>query len=324
VRIFSGSATAGITQWLRAAADEGWQAAVKFQADKFRELEKHWNEPNKCAKVAFGRKNGTVTLHRGDTGDETVKVEANLGGLPAKATWTLTDSSNAFITLAGGTANPTSFGYKVAAAGSAFQVKASVRSVSKAGVAEESWLQPTEQSSTSVISGNFSGELSLSTLNGPSVTSFNGSATFNRSTPDVIGGPNGSFNLFSGNITIHVSGQEGLGVTGCKWSGTTVVELPIGPTSGGMGVFGTPPEFKEPYSYSIRVATPFGTNLTFTRHDCPSGAAEYEGTEQTIPVGAELDVGEQTSEDGVHYAGSDEEIQGSLTKTETWAFEAQD
>ena len=139
----------------------------------------------------------------------------------------------------------------------------------------------------------------------------------------MIGGPNGSFALFSGNVTIHVSGQEGLGVTGCQWSGTRVVELPTGAASGGMGVFGEPPEFKEPYSYSIRVGTPFGTELTFTRHDCPEGAAEYEGTEQTIPIGAELNTGEEVSEDGIHYAGSNEENAG-LTKTETWSFEAQD
>src|SRR5207344_2852191 len=97
--------------------------------------------------------------------------------------------------LAAGTANPTHFGYKVPAAGNGLVVKVTIKSVSKAGVAEDSWIQDTDQDSTAVISGNFSGETSISTLNGPSVTSFNGSAVFNRSTPDLIGGPNGNYDL---------------------------------------------------------------------------------------------------------------------------------
>ena len=110
-------------------------------------------------------------------------------------------------------------------------------------------------------------------------------------------------------------------MTGCQWSGTAVVELPLGEKSGGMSVFGTPPEYKEPYTYGIRIVTPSGSKVTFTRHDCPEGAAEYEGTEETIAFVAELDTGSQESADGIAYMGSDEEVAGSATTKKSWSFE---
>jgi hypothetical protein len=160
-------------------------------------------------------------------------------------------------------------------------------------------------------------------MNGPSVTSWNGGATLKRSSPDVIGGPNGAYELEAGSLTVHVSGQEGLGVTGCEWSGTEFVNLPAGPGYGSAGVFGTPPEFIAPYNYNIKVVTPFGTMLTFTRKNCPEGAEEEEGTEQTIPFSVEFRTGEQVSEDGIHYAGSTEENQAGAIFTHSWVFEGQ-
>jgi hypothetical protein len=162
---------------------------------------------------------------------------------------------------------------------------------------------------------------------GPSVQSWNGFATLERTTPDILGGPNGSYALTAGSVTYHVSGIEAL-ISACHWAGTATVVLPAGPSSGAAGVFGTltgnPPQLLAPYEYSVQVSTPFGpqSEIEFTRSNCPEGAEELEETSERIPFGVVFNTGSQTSADGFHYAGTTEESQGSLTKTETWVFEA--
>ena len=128
-----------------------------------------------------------------------VNVEAKAGGLPTKSTWTLIDRGIAEIDLATGTGQSRRTSVtKSPRPGNGLVVKVTIKSVSKAGVAEDSWIQDTDQDSTAVIPGSFSGEISISSLNGPSVTSCNGSAMFDRRTPDLVGGPVGSFDVFSG------------------------------------------------------------------------------------------------------------------------------
>ena len=145
-----------IAQKLLKASKDGFAATVNLAIKKYRELEKTWNEPNRCAKLAFGRANRSLTLRRNDTGSETVRVDAQPGGSPQKATWELTNMEFAQVSLAGGTANPTSFDYKVLYAQPNGEVRAKVKAVSKAGVAEDTWIQKTDQDSLNEISGTFS------------------------------------------------------------------------------------------------------------------------------------------------------------------------
>jgi hypothetical protein len=205
------------------------------------------------------------------------------------------------------------------------QVKVTVKFTSTAGVGEKSWTQPTDQDPVNHLKGNFSGEIIRETLKGPSIESWNGGATLDRSGPLVLGGATGSYNLASGSITYHLSGQEGLGVTGCKWSGTRVVSLPAGPSSGSAGVFGAPPTFSDPpYSYSISISTPPLEEITYSRNSCPEAAQKegWEGKEETIPFGVSFNTGEQESPDGIEYSGSTEESAG-VTIKQSWAFKGE-
>jgi hypothetical protein len=310
-----------VAQRLKASADKGFAKTVDFEMKQYRELEQGWNQPNTCARLAFSRASRSLTLRPGDTGNETVRLDATRGGSPAAAMWSLSGQENGTFELNSDSANPTTFRYTVIRSGNGVEVKGTFKSISKAGVAEDSWIQKTS-GEVNHLTGNFSGEIVRSTEKGPSVESWSGTATLDRSGPNVSGGAVGSYALASGGITYQVSGQEGLGVTACQWSGSKVVELPAGSASGSGGVLGAPPKFIEPpYTYSIRISTPPLVEFTFTRHDCPPGAEEEEGKEETIPFGAELDTGEQTSPDGIVYTGSKEESFLNTTITENWNFE---
>jgi hypothetical protein len=292
----------------------------------YRAAEPRWSEfnPPYCAEPVFSPDSETLKLKKGDKNTLSIYAKAKDGGRASAARWTLLGAENADFSPTSSEDPSPSISYTVTNAPKGGKVRVTVKFTSTAGVGEKTWTQPTDQESISKLTGNFSGEIAVSSVNGPSVQSWNGGATLERSIPAVIGGPSGPYDLSAGTITYHVSGQEGLGVTDCQWSGTKVVELPAGPSSGSAGVFGAPPEFIEPpYSYSIRVATPPLSEFTFTRHDCGKSAEEagYEGSEQTIPFAAELNTGEQVSEDGIHYTGSTEENQGGATHTQSWVFE---
>jgi hypothetical protein len=326
LNIFSPAIRPLVADRLRKSADRGFAKTVDFEMKKYRELEEGWTTPNTCAKLEFGRKNGSLTLSQGEGGDETVKVNAVAGGSPATAKWSLTEQTNGTFSLSSDSANPSGFHYTVTHAGDGIEITGKFKATSKAGVAEDSWVQKTKLDSTSKLVGNFSGEMVIPTSSGPSLHSWNGFATFERTTPNILGGPNGSYALTSGSVTYHLSGIEAQ-ISACHWSGTATVILPAGPASGAAGVLGTmqgnPPQLLAPYGYSIQVSTPFGpqSEIEFVRTNCPEGAEELEETSERIPFGVAFETGPQSSADGLHYAGTREEDQGE-TLTEAWVFEA--
>ena len=306
-------------------ADENFAAAVEKAIGKLEEKEAIWNQPNRCAKIEFNPAADTLTLKRNQKGSFTARTDAQKGGAPGSAKWTLLDSQNALVGPGKALANPATFSYTVLNAGKDVIVSATFKSVSRAGVAERKWTQKTEDLETiNHLIGNFSGEIVIPTLKGPSVQSWSGGATLDRSAPAVVGGATGPYTLSAGSVTYHLSGQEGLGVTACQWSGTRVVALPAGAGSGSAGVFGAPPDFTAPpYEYSIRIVTPPLEEITFTRHSCPEGAEEEEGKEVTIPFLVEFNTETQTSADGIDYSGSREEKSGGATITQSWVFKGE-
>ena len=287
--------------------------------EKYRELETVWNEPNRCAKLKFDRADESLTLARGESGDETVRVEARDGGAPPKADWTVTGQENGAFSLNSHGDNPTSFHYEATRAGKGVKVKGTFKAVSKAGVAEKSWTQKTKEDSINQITGSFGGESwGESPTAVPSRQQWTGVATFQRLTSE--GGAGGIYVLTSGNVSIELSGTEQSGLTGCQQSGSA--HEPV--TGGSVTVTGTGPSNEAPYKYDLHVNMPF-VAIKATRHDCPEAAAQYEGSEfEATPVW-KLDRREEESADGLAYVGADKQVFGSPPFVgwyeENWTFQ---
>jgi len=319
--LFPGTVREGVTERLKKAADKGFAATVDFEIKKYRELEAGWTKPNACAKLKFSRANRSLTLHRNDKGSETVQVDAARGGPPAKAKWSVVDSALGAFTLANDSTNPTSFNYEVLFAGSGFEVKATLKAVSKAGVAEDSWIQKTEQKSIEQIAGTFNQRQEVTGSVGTSIFEWSGNATFDRFGPNVIGGPNGSFKLSSGLYTVTVSGKDVLVVgSTCSQKGSKQFALGAGSE---FFVLGSPPSFGPPYDYSFTLSSDNTTlpMLTITLFNCGPGAEELEGDSFEYPV-ALLFQPEQApqSADGFNYSGNETKTQGAATFSQDWLF----
>jgi hypothetical protein len=278
-----------------------------------------------CAEPVFSPDSNTLKLKKNDSKQLGIYAKARQdGGRATGAKWTLLGAENANFSPTSSEDPAPNVSYTVTNAPPGGQVRVTVKFTSTAGVGEKTWTQPTEQDPIRKISGNFSGETVIPTSAGPSVYSWSGGATLERTTPDVLGGPNGAYSLIAGSITYHVSGIEGL-ASACHWSGTAVIGLPH-PSGGGgaASVFGTLPELTEPYEYGIQVTTPPppAAEIEFTRSNCPEGADELEGTTDKISYLVAFNTGQQISADGIHYAGSTEENQGGATMKQSWVFEA--
>ena len=149
----------------------------------------------------------------------------------------------------------------------------------------------------SEISGTFSGS---STISSRTNYRWNGSVVFKRLVENVPGAF-GSYLVSSGLVTYTASGLSP--TADCQVSGTTQVSLP--PNGGSIGVFGTPPEGLEPYTYSINVPAPYPGSMEVTWSSCSDASAN--GTKETISLGGSpLDTGQsqQVSEHGITYRGS--------------------
>ena len=190
-----------------------------------------------------------------------------------------------------------------------------MRSVSKAGVAQETWAQPTEGvPPVNRIAGSFSGTQNTH----GSIFNWSGSATFVRAAPGA-GGPDGYFTLQSSQYTVIASGRDGSGATACRQSGTKTVTG----GSGDLQVGGAPPSYGEPpYTYTGGSFGPLPESqvMRVTLHDCPAGAEDWEGRQVDVSLAfAPWDTrGERVSADGTSFADSVTETSGQLTVTWTW------
>ena len=300
---------------LRAQADQQFRDIIDKAIRKFREREQAWNEPNTCASVDFTPPSNSRTLHLGDTGVVSARVLAKPGGSPSRATWTLLGATNA--TFSPGTASsvPASFSYSgIAAAGPGISVTGAFKAVSKAGVAQGTWTQPTENPTlVNTIAGSFSGVWKAS----GSIFTWSGNASFARSIPGA--GANGSFTLTSGQYTVTASGTDATGGTGCRQSGTKHVTLT---TNGNLDVRGQGPAQAAPYHYTGSAAGigPNDANMTVTWSNCPD--PQYNGQQATVGLPfVALDTGDTSvSADGLDYTGASSRSAGGLTQEWNWAM----
>jgi hypothetical protein len=307
-----------VAQRLKTAADKDFAATVKYEIDKYRELEKVWNEANKCAKLKFGRDNRSLALKKGDTGSETVRVDAKPGGSPQTATWSMPSQEFVLATLAGGTANPTSFDYKVLFADGKVEVKVTVKAISKAGVAEDSWIQKTDQDAIEQIEGTFSQR----TENGGSVFEAAGNATFLRFTPAIFSPPEGSYKLVNGLYTFTASGKAtAIATDQCsmKGSGQFAVQK-----DSSFDVFSQGFKEEPPYEYNFGVSSDNSSGLpmiTIQLYGCSASASELEGDTFEYPAAMSVSTTEpQVSADGLAYAGSTAQEGPNYKVTTNWNF----
>ena len=301
-----------IERGMREQADQQFRDIIDKAIRKYDAAETHWNSENTCASIALTPAPNTKTLRRGETGGFEARTDAKPGGSPGRATWTLSGSGNANFSPAGATSNPASFTH-----GPPFDVTfqvpvtATVRSVSKAGVAQATWSQPTGDTTVNRIEGTFGGTQN----NNGSIISWSGTATYVRSFPGP--GADGHFTWQASQYTVTASGLDGSGATTCTQSGSKTITG----GSGDIDVSGTPPDRSPPYTYTGTLHGPpmEATSMKVMLSNCPEGAEEWNGKEVDVTIAfAPFDVEGQVSNDGVAFAGSLTEAFGALSVTWNW------
>ena len=322
LRIFQSSAQAGAQQRLQAAADKGFAATVERAMANYRERESAWQTPDKCATSRLTPANNSITLGTGQRGSITGEVTAKEGGgKPPTATWTVSGQQNASFTPRA-RANPGSIDYAVGAVPRDIKVRARLKAVSRAGVAQADWEQNTRGFTINKIAGNFSGSYSVPVGPRTGMISWTGSATFERTTPPGTPGALGNYVLKAGGITFTYSGGSIVGDALCDMSGTTFVDLfqhgggSIGVTPVGSAVFEP-----GPHSYGASATVGPTPRVTLTESNCADPS--HNGTTHDYPVFLlPLDTGPdpQPSPDGIRYEGNRSESGGGITTQWTWVF----
>jgi len=296
------SAQAQIERDMRREADKQFRDIVKRAIDRYKQLETAWNQPNTCASVVFAPASGTKTLRRGDRGSFDARTQAKPGGSPATARWTLTGSANAPFTPGTASSNPARFSHgAVTRAGRGVFVTATVKSVSKAGVAQATWSQPTRDDGViNRISGTFDGTWATTTTLGTSTMTFLGDVAYERITPAAGPGASGVYKVVGGGYNLTLSGIDLSTASGCRMTGSGHIPFLVGQST--MNVSDGAP----PYTYAweaFTAAPPTGT-INGRRTNCPPGSEGFENTTFQINLFSPIRATGQVSADGITYQGT--------------------
>jgi hypothetical protein len=281
----------------QAEADKEFSAEVEKTTKRLRAQEAVWLKPNECASLHFEPASESLKLKKGDSGTVKSRTEAKGGGAPPTATWTLSGEQNASFTPGGSEGNPLSTSYDVTNAGKGLIVSATFKATSKAGVAEGTWKQRSENV-IQTMTGTFTGR----DERGGELLEWSGTATFSR----IPESPEGTsiLELVSSEVTITASGVT---PTGCSQTGKE--QVPVFAKSPftvlGEGAPGVMYDIDVPFTY------PGQMNVTF--FGCPPHG-EGDGPGETMLPGEALLSGDpltggpsallQTSTDGITFAGS--------------------
>jgi hypothetical protein len=292
----------------RQEADRQFRDIINDVIAKFREREHGWNQPNTCARLTFSPASHTRTLRIGDSGTVTPSVQAQDGGSPSTAAWTLSGVLNATVTPATASGARPNFRYsRIRQAGPGILVQATFKAVSKAGVARQTWTQPTRADAINRVTGSFSGSQHFA----QSVLSWSGGATWGRVTPGA--GANGQFFLQTGSYTVTASGKDGTGATDCTQTGTKTVALT---SNGHVSSQGKPPDYIPPYTYDASAAGigPNDAQMQVTLSGCSDSSWNGKVITIGLPFVA-LDTGSQTSDDGLTFSGHRTDVSGTTSWT---------
>ena len=137
--------------------DKSFSKIVSKEIANYRSLEKAWQAPGACAKLAFEPASAALKpLAKGQTGQVTGRVVANSdGGTASAGKWTLVGAANGTITPPDAAGAAPMFTWTVTKAGHGIKLKGDFKVTSTAGVASGTWEQETED--TPLYRGTVSG-----------------------------------------------------------------------------------------------------------------------------------------------------------------------
>jgi hypothetical protein len=297
-----------IERGMRQQADQQFRDIIDKGIRKFRTTEEQWKQPNTCATIEFTPASGAKTLHIGDTGPVSAKVLAKPGGSPSTANWTHTGATNATFTPTTATSVPATFNYSnILQAGDGIVVTGRWKAVSKAGIAEATWTQPTENLLVNTIAGTFSGSQNAV----GTIFTWTGEATFRRTIANQ--GASG-FALQSATYAVTASGRA-LNL-GCDQSGTKTVTANAGDfNSTGLGPGGTAPF---DYAGSVLGIGPGAGSMSVHLSNCSDDSLNGQNVVVGLTFTALKAAGQ--SRDGVDYSGSLTESHPGLAESWQWAL----
>ena len=293
--------------------DKSFSKIVSQEIANYRSLEKAWQAPGACAKLAFDPASGALQpLTEGQAGEVTGHVVANSdGGTARPGDWTVVAAENGTITPASAAGAMPVFVWTVTNTGEGIKLRGDFKATSTAGVASGVWTQPTKHLQDVVrIVGTFSGSLDWDRSDGRERWSWSGSATFGpRNTNQP--GASGHYPLAAGSVTytmtFNAAGPGWFG--GCSAQGSVTKQLTDPDWGGGWLVTTFADDgLSPPYEYSGSIS-PFSTEagqMAVTLSACPD--PHDNGTTALIdilsPLSAGSPDGEATSSDGLIYTGT--------------------
>jgi hypothetical protein len=273
------------------------------------EAEKHWMQPNTCAKITFTPlRNSLKPLKMAQKGSFQAQVESADGGKPGSANWSVLKQANGSFNPTTAHANPATFNYVVTNVGDEVFIEVNLKVVSAAGVDEKDWIQPTESDLINHITGTFTQHEDLS----GSIIEWSGEATYDRLVPGHKGAA-GFYLHASGTVTGVFSGIWGAGA-GCEWEGTE--SFPLQPEDAATAIEVNLGSLEPPYVYTIEATVRSGVPSGIKVLGCEN-VDEWEA-----PIDMTFETGEAVSDDGIHFSGSTtEETAPGWTIEKTWEFE---
>ena len=287
--------------------DQSFPEIVNRAIKSYRGMETAWQEPGKCATLAFAPASGTLQpLAKGQAGQVTGHVVAISDGATAKsARWTVLGARNGTIKPPSAGGGSPGFSWTVTNASAGIQLEGDFKATSTAGVATATWSQPTKGNEPPLrVAGTFGGSLADSA----GAFSWSGSVTFSPRN-HVGGGANWSYPVDAGSVTVTASGRGGRGPAGCHWQGTR--QFNFQPNSGEFHVLGstlgTGTDLLPPYQYSSVVAL-LDRLMDVTTDSCDD--ATNNGKTVQISAAAYMlntsqDQRPHLSPDGLTYTGSE-------------------
>lgn len=297
-----------LARWVGQAINDFREAEVGgsfLHTDGWSTFDRHGGDY--CVEPTFDPASDTKRLKRGETGPLKMYAKARSdGGKAIEARWTTENPENAQFSPSTSSDAEATINYTVATSPQGAKVRVTVRVTSTAGVGKKEWTQ--DLGDVNHIGGTFGGKVD----DGYGLLQFSGNLTFDRFDPGDLGGPNGTFLLSSGDITVDASGG---GPYGCQQSGHQGFVVPFGQIS----VLGTGANLGAPYGYSWFATDPFDTMMNVVLSSCPPGQESHEG--QVVQINAAVPIGDNggaVSSDGISFA--DGYVDGYLS--ESWSFQA--
>lgn len=170
-------AKARVAGQLAKESDETFAKTVRHMIDEYRTRESAWQRPNTCATLAFTPASRTLRLRDGQTGTFRATVQAKRGGTTPDGRWRRTGQRNVSVSPARAQGREPAFSYRVTNADR--EVSARFRVTSRAGVAQDAWVQNVAGLPTR-FTGSFSGRTREAAGGFTLDYSFSGTVTFAR------------------------------------------------------------------------------------------------------------------------------------------------